>query len=103
MFAMRAVETNDPAEQKALFTQARDAIKKAYAIDPNDPTVQIQAIRLLAQEPESGPAKALELLDSIVKKGKDSAAFRTLRIDLLFAIRDEQLPAQLKRRDGGDG
>src|SRR5690606_16781260 len=49
MFAMRAVETNDPEEQKALFLQARDAIKKAYAIDPNDPTVQIQAIRLLAQ------------------------------------------------------
>lgn len=95
MFAMRAVETNDPAEQKALFTQARDAIKKAYAIDPTDATVQIQAIRLLAQEPDSGPTKALELLDSIVKKGKDSAAFRTLRIDLLFAIRDEQLPAQL--------
>ncbi|QDT71194.1 tetratricopeptide repeat protein [Lacipirellula limnantheis] len=95
MLAMRAVETKDPAEQKQLFTQAREAIKKAYAIDPNDPTVQIQAIRLLAQEPDSGPAKALELLDSIVKKGKDSAAFRTLRIDLLSAIRDEKLPAQL--------
>lgn len=95
MYAMRAVETNAPEEQKALFLQARDAIKKAYALDPNDPTVQIQAIRLLAQEPDSGPAKALELLDSIVKKGKDSAAFRTLRIDLLTAIKDEQLPAQL--------
>ncbi len=101
MFAMRAVETNDPAEQKTLFTQARDAIKKAYAIDPTDPTIQIQAIRLLAQEPDSGPAKALELLDSIVKKGKDSAAFRTLRIDLLFAIRDEQLPAQLNAATEG--
>jgi tetratricopeptide (TPR) repeat protein len=101
MFAMRAVETNDLAEQKALFNQARDAIKKAYAIDPTDPTIQIQAIRLLAQEPDSGPAKALELLDSIVKKGKDSAAFRTLRIDLLSAIRDEQLPAQLNAATEG--
>ena len=96
MLAMRANESQDPAEQKALFQQARDEIKKAYAIDKNDPTIQIQAIRLLAQEPDSGPAKALELLDSIVSKGKDSAAFRTLRVDLLFAIKDEQLPQQLE-------
>lgn len=95
MYAMRAVEAKEPAEQKKLFNQARDAIKEAYAIDPKDPTVQMQAIRLLAQEPASGPAKALELLDSIVKKGKDSAAFRALRVELLAAIRDPQLAAQL--------
>ncbi|BBO30654.1 tetratricopeptide repeat protein [Lacipirellula parvula] len=101
MLAMRAVEEKNPAEQKTLFTQARDAIKQAYAIDPKDPTVQVQAIRLLAQEPDSGPAKALELLDSIVKKGKDSAAFRTLRVELLAAIRDPQLPAQLNAATQG--
>jgi cellulose synthase operon protein C len=95
MFAMRAVETEDEAEQKELFKQARQQITKAYTIDRNDPTIQQQAVRLIAQEPGGGPAKALELLDSIVKKGKDSAAFRALRIELLFAIRDEQLPAQL--------
>lgn len=92
-----------PPSKSSWNTQAREAIKKAYAIDPNDPTVQIQAIRLLAQEPDSGPAKALELLDSIVKKGKDSAAFRTLRIDLLSAIRDEKLPGAIDRCDRGDG
>ena len=102
MYAMRAVETNDPAEQKQLFQQARDAIKEAYAIDPNDPTIQIQAIRLLAQEPGSGPAKAIALLDTVIKKnGKDSAQFRALRVELLFALRDEQLPTQLNAATQG--
>jgi tetratricopeptide (TPR) repeat protein len=96
MLAMRAVDAKDPEEQQALFKQARDEIKKAYSIDPKDPTVQIQAVRLLAQEPDNGPAKALELLDSIVKKGKDSANFRALRVDLLFSIKDDDLPAQLE-------
>lgn len=102
MYAMQAVETNDPEEQKQLFQQARDAIKEAYAIDPNDPTIQIQAIRLLAQEPGSGPAKALALLDTVIKKsGKDTAQFRALRVELLFALRDEQMPTQLNAATEG--
>nr|MBA3481508.1 tetratricopeptide repeat protein [Pirellulales bacterium] len=63
-----------------------------------DPQIQLQAVRLLAQEPGAGPVKALEQLDRIVKeinKGKDSSPFRNLRVDLLAAIGDEDLASQL--------
>lgn len=101
MFAMRAAETNDPVEQKDLFQQARKSITEAYGIDPKDPTIQIQAIRLVAQEPNDGPARALTLLDSVVKKNKDTAQLRALRVELLSALRDEQLPSQLNAATQG--
>jgi tetratricopeptide (TPR) repeat protein len=98
MYAMRAAVETDEAKKKALFQEARKAIIAANKIDPKDPQIQLQAVRLLAQEPGSGPARALEQLDRIIKdinKGEETAPFRNLRIDLLAAIRDEDLPNQL--------
>jgi tetratricopeptide (TPR) repeat protein len=102
--AMRAPTETDEAKQKALYKEAREFIGKAYSIDKNDPQIQLQAVRLIAQEPGGGPAKALAQLDEIVKnmhKGKETVPFRSLRIDLLAAIRDEQLPSQLEAATQG--
>lgn len=101
VFAMRASLETDEARKKELFKEARAEILKAYKIDPKDQQIQLQAIRLLAQEPDSGPAKALKQLDKVVAEGKDSAPFRTLRIDLLYSIRDENLAEQLEAATQG--
>jgi tetratricopeptide (TPR) repeat protein len=98
---MRAGMETVEAKKKELFTQAREQIRQASALDPNDPTIQMAAIRLLAQEPGKGPEQALQLLDKIVANAKDSAQFRALRVDLLFSIRPENLPDQLEAATKG--
>jgi tetratricopeptide (TPR) repeat protein len=100
VYVTRASKAADKNEQARLFLMAREAIKEAYAISPDDITVQLAAPRVLMLEPNSGPAKALELLDNIIAKNekkeiKESAPFRLLRIDLLFALNDEDLANQL--------
>ncbi|RIK87193.1 MAG: hypothetical protein DCC67_02180 [Planctomycetota bacterium] len=95
IIAMRAAETTDQAEQKQLFQEARQRYTEAFKAAPEDPVVQMAAIRLLALEPGSGPTAALKRLDEVVADGKDSAQYRALRIELLFALRDEKLPEQL--------
>jgi tetratricopeptide (TPR) repeat protein len=96
VLAMRAGMAKDEKQKAEFFLQARDAIRNAYAKAPNDPTISEHAVRLLAQEPGKGPAKALELLDTVVEKQGDRPSFRLLRIDLLSSLADEQLPAQLE-------
>ena len=95
VLAMRAATAEESDEKTRLFLEARERIGEALAIDPNDPDVQEHAVRLIALEPDGGPAKALAQLDSIVAKNKDTLNFRLLRIELLAALRDEQLPSQL--------
>ena len=102
VLAMRAEAVSDEGEKKTFFGQAREAITKAYAIAPDDPVVPEHAVRLIAQEPDKGPADALELLDKVIaKQGADRPSYRLLRIDLLAALRDEQLPAQLEAATQG--
>ncbi len=101
MYVTRAQAVTDLAEQRKLFAAARQAVTKAYQTQRDDPTVQLAAPRVLMLEPDSGPAKALELLDAIIEMNKkrgvaESLPFRLLRIDCLFALQDEQLPNQLR-------
>jgi tetratricopeptide (TPR) repeat protein len=104
MFAMRAGAETDPVKQKSLYQEARNAIVAASKIDPKDPQIQITAINLLAQEPSSGPQKALAQLDNIVNKlhgGKETLQFRRARVDLLGRIGGEDLPAKLEEATKG--
>jgi tetratricopeptide (TPR) repeat protein len=106
MFVTRAQAATDPAEQRKLFTAAREAVTTAYRTQRDDPTVQLAAPRVLMLEPDSGPAKALELLDAIIEMNKkrgvaETLPFRLLRIDCLFALQDAQLPSQLRAATEG--
>jgi tetratricopeptide (TPR) repeat protein len=106
MYVTRALAAKAEAEQAELFAKAREAVLEAHRIDPNDVAIQLAAPRLLAMQPGKGPAAALKLLDQYVadnqKKGIDeSLQFRKLRVDILFALRDEQLPNQLNAATEG--
>jgi tetratricopeptide (TPR) repeat protein len=95
MWINRGRSEDDPEEKEQLFFLARDAITNASKLDKDDITVQVAALQLLMYEPKSGPAKALDLLDKIVASRGDMLAFRLMRIDIIFALRGEQISAQL--------
>jgi cellulose synthase operon protein C len=104
----RASATSDSEDKVRLFGEARKAIVAAHAKEPNDPTIQLAAPRVLMLEPGSGPAKALKLLDSIMAKNKErgveeTVPFRLLRVDLIFALNDEQVVNQLHAQTEGMG
>jgi len=90
LFATRALAVENKDEKTKLFNEARAAITEAYRLNPSDVSVQSAAPRLLALDPNEGPARALDLLDVIIEKNGDSPSFRVLRIDLLAMIRGEE-------------
>jgi tetratricopeptide (TPR) repeat protein len=81
--------------QRKMFPEARELVKEAFSLDPEDLTVRLAAIKLLKLEPETGPQLAMELLDRVVEKFGDSSTLRVLRADLLAAIGADDLPDQL--------
>ena len=95
MYAARALAAENDQERNRLFDEAKTAIREANRLDPDDIAVQMAAPRLLAMIPKTGPSEALKVLDATIKRKKDAPAFRSLRIDLLAMLRDEQLPSQL--------
>ncbi|HYO26260.1 MAG TPA: tetratricopeptide repeat protein, partial [Lacipirellulaceae bacterium] len=100
MYVMRANKETDSTEQSRLFELARNSIRAAWAEDRNDVTVQMAAIKMMAIEPKTGPAKALQRLDETVAANKkrgveETPLFRLLRLELLMALRSEDLPNQL--------
>ncbi len=82
--------------KREMFDEARQLVKEAYRLDPEDVNVRLTAIRILQAEPGKGPAKALGLLDQVVEKYGDTLVFRSMRAELLMSIGDENLPEQLK-------
>lgn len=106
MYVTRASVLTDKEAQKPLFLQARDAVRRAYNLDRDDISIQLAMPRILMLEPDGGPGKALEMLDVIIANNKkrgveETLPFRLLRIDLLFAQRDEQLIAKLRSATEG--
>ena len=100
MFVTRGAAATDENQKRELFKQAREAVTQAYKLDRDDVNVQLAAPRVLMLDPDGGPAKALKLLDDIIATNKakgreESKPYRLLRIDLLVALRDEQLTNQL--------
>jgi tetratricopeptide (TPR) repeat protein len=100
MYVTRATKTTDKSEQSTLFKQARDFVREAIALSPDDVTVQLAVPRVLMLEPNNGPANALVKLDELIAKNersgiKETPPFRLLRIDLLFALNDEDVVNQI--------
>ncbi len=81
---------------RKMFSNARDVIREASEIDPDNVNIRLAAVKLLWQEPESGPQKALEALSKVEENLGDSLQTRSLRVELLIAIGGENLPQQLR-------
>ncbi len=106
MLLSRGTAAEDEADKKRLILAAKNAIRAANQLDPTDIAIQLAAPRVLMVESGQGPAEALKLLDDIIARNKadgreETAPFRLLRIDLLFALRDEQVANQLHAATDG--
>jgi tetratricopeptide (TPR) repeat protein len=97
LYAVRSAAAEDPAAKASLLAQAIEAINDAYEIDPADGAIQEQIVRIVSQDPDGGPAKALERLDKIVAEHKDTVNLRVLRAELVLAIGGEELPDKLNQ------
>jgi len=92
----RAQRAAAPEAQRDLFDEAREIITRAYRLDKTDRTVIPAAIRLLALEPGTGPARALEYYERVLPDFGDDPSMRRLLADLLVARGSDQLAAELK-------
>ncbi|MEO2048885.1 MAG: tetratricopeptide repeat protein [Pirellulales bacterium] len=81
--------------QRKRFSEARELVREAYRLDPDNVEIQLSAIRLLKLEPGTGPLQALKLLDRAVKKFGDSPEMRILRVDLFMARADDNVAEQI--------
>lgn len=77
------------------FAAARQLLKQANTMDPDN----LQAYRLLIRtarfDPEQGPERALRMLNAVVKKFGDLPELRMDEADLHIAIHDDQLTEEL--------
>ncbi|TWU00530.1 tetratricopeptide repeat protein [Botrimarina colliarenosi] len=81
--------------RRGNYDEARKLLVQAYKEEPDNLGVRRAAVKLFAADPEQGPAKALGLLDGVVKKFGDLPILRLERADLLSVINDENLTEQL--------
>ncbi len=81
---------------RKMLPEAKQMVRDAAKLEPDNLNVRIAATKLLLMEPESGPAKALKLLGEIEKKHGVSLESRALKADVLMAIGDDKLLEQLR-------
>lgn len=72
--------------QRGEYAAARELIKEAYRLEPENLNVRRAAMKLVANDPEKGPAEALDVQQRIVEKFGDSPLLRLDRADLLVAL-----------------
>lgn len=78
------------------YPESRKMLEKAFEMAPDDLSVQRAAVRLLRQDPELGPVNALEFLEGkVIPQFGDRPDLRIEKADLLIAINDSELVAQL--------
>lgn len=87
------------------FSTAEGKIREAFALNPEDLTTRLAAVRLLQNWPGKGPAIALKLLDQIVADDRfeDNYNLRSMRADLLVAAKPDNLVPQLMAVTDGIG
>ncbi len=93
--AMLDILRGEVMMRRGKYPEARKLLIGAYKKDPKNLGVRRAAVKLFAADPDQGPAKALSLLDTVVKDLGDMPILRLERADLLAMINDENLSEQL--------
>ncbi len=78
------------------FDEAKELIREAALLEPENINISFAAISLLSAEPDTGPTKALALLDKVEKKSGDNLRIRSTRAQLLRLIKAENVTEQLE-------
>ncbi len=90
-----AIQRAEVFLERKMFSDAKRLIQSAAKLEPDNMGVRFSAVRLLNLDPESGPGKAIALLDKIVKQFGETPQSRILRIDLLLALGGEDVAQKL--------
>jgi Flp pilus assembly protein TadD len=81
--------------KREKFEEAKELIREAALLEPDNINISFAAVALLAAEPGAGPSKALELLAKVEKKAGDNLRVRATRAQLLRAANPENIAEQL--------
>ncbi len=81
--------------KRGKFDEAKELIRQAALLDPDDIRVRYAAISLLLEDPNSGPSKALSLLDKLQDKFGDSPQARATRATIVRALNEPDVTEQL--------
>lgn len=82
--------------KRSKFDEAKELIRAAAVLEPDNIGISFAAISLLSADPNSGPEKALALLDKVEKRTGDSLRVRAVRAQLLRANNGENVKADLE-------
>lgn len=83
------------------FDEAKDLIREAAKLDPENVSVKLEAARLMVNDPPEGPPKAIRLLQRIESNGDVSFMSRGLLIEAIWASRGEDIKEQLLAQTKG--
>ncbi|NOY40651.1 MAG: tetratricopeptide repeat protein [Planctomycetes bacterium] len=81
--------------ERKMYLEAREKIRAAAKVDPENLNVRLAAVKLLWLEPDTSSQKALANLDQVEKKFGDSLQTRILRAKMVAASDEENIPEQL--------
>lgn len=81
--------------RRKMYKEAQARVKKVMKENPDDLRVWRAALRVIASDPEKGPADALKKLALLFDKFGDSPLLRLDRADFLMRLADENVNEQL--------
>ncbi len=81
--------------KRKKFEQAKQFIREAAALEPDNVNISFAAISLLSVDPDAGPEKALALLDKVEQRVGDTLRARATRAQLLRMAQPNDLIEQL--------
>lgn len=91
----KLVQANVMLKRKK-FEEAKQLIRDAAALEPDNINISFAAISLLSADPDAGPEKALALLDKLEGRSGDNLRLRATRAQLLRAAQPEDVAEQLE-------
>ncbi len=82
--------------KRKYFEEAKEKIREAALLEPENINIRFAAITLLAAEPDSGPVKALAVLDKLQEQMGDNLRIRLVRAQLLRGANQDNVIEQLE-------
>lgn len=82
--------------QRKMPDEAKQAVRDAAKLDPQDVSVRFAAVKLLMIEPPTGPPKALELLERIERENGVTVQSRRLKVEAVAAVGGEDVKDRLR-------
>lgn len=82
--------------RRGMYEEAQKRVKKAVNLSGDNVNVWRTALRIVASDPEQGPAQAFEKMEVLTKKFGDKPILRLDKADFLIAMGDKELGEQLR-------